>query len=405
MTHDANHRPATTSVVEPVDRSDDKTEVRIDRLSRSALISIAALLMIGFLYLTGDMLVPVIVAALAYLSLRPLVTRLCRLGVPQALGSGLVMLAFGSLVAVIAVLLYSPTQRWIKVAPESLERVRDNFRDLADPLTTIDRADETLQDATESIEASPTEVVVSMDKPSFINETTVINQTVHLLVFIAAIAVLTFFMLSTGDDLLNRMLTSIADEEARREVLLKIGDIQSSVGTYLGQITCINIGLGVAVTLVMWLLDMPTPILWGTIACLFNFIPYVGPIAATSIVLVAAASTFDTLSHALMIAAAFWLTTAVEGQFVTPMVLGRTLKVGPVVVLVAIAFWGFVWGLPGVFLAVPLLIVQRKIFSSFEATYPLAVILGEEPASQHAENEGPIEVEETIAEIAAPDAS
>ena len=305
-------------------------------------------------------------------------TKLCKLGLPQALSSTIVILSFFATLAVVISLLYGPAQQWIKSAPESLVKVQNNFRSLAEPLTTIDRADETLNEATSAIQAEPTEVVVSVEKPSMVSKSMLINQTVEILVFVAVIAILTFFMLSTGDDLLNRILACMPVEQ-RGGVLTKIGDIQHSVGRYLGQITCINLVLGVVVTGVMWLVDMPTPVLWGVLATLFNFVPYVGPLAATAIVFVAAASSFDTIGRAAGVAIMFWSITAVEGQLVTPTILGKTLKVGPVIVLVAIAFWGFLWGLPGVFLAVPLLIVLRKIFSSFDATHALAVILGDEP--------------------------
>lgn len=127
----------------------------------------------------------------------------------------------------------------------------------------------------------------------------------------------------------------------------------------------------------MWLVGMPTPVLWGVLAMLFNFIPYVRAIAAAALVFMAALSTFDSLARPALTAFVFWLCTAAEGQFVTPTILGKTLKVGPVVVLIAVAVWGFLWGLPGVFIAVPLLMVQRHVFAQFESTYPLAVILGE----------------------------
>lgn len=90
-------------------------------------------------------------------------------------------------------------------------------------------------------------------------------------------------------------------------------------------------------------------------------------------------STFDTINRAAITAVAFWTTTSLKGQFVTPAIIGKTLKVGPVVVLISVAFRSFVWSLPGVFLAVPLLIVQRKVFASFDATFPIAVVLGEPP--------------------------
>ena len=370
-----------------------------DRWLRAMVTTIAVILCLGVMFVAADLLVPIVIAAIAYLTLRPTETRLCRFGMPRVVASGTVIFTLFATLALIISLLYSPAQRWIDAAPRSLARVRENIQSIAKPLTTIDRADSTIESATSAVDKSPQEVKVSLEKPSMVDESTLINQTGRWLGFVAAIAVLTFFMLSTGDDLLNRILTLLPSGVDRDGVLERIGEIQRGVGTYLTQITCINVGLGVVVTLVMWLIGMPTPVLWGVMATLFNYVPYVGALAGTAIVFLAAASAFDTTYRAAATAFAFWLTTAVEGQFVTPAVLGKTLKVGPVVVLIAVAFWGFLWGLPGVFLAVPLLIVQRKVFSSFEATYAVAVVLGEEPRGVQEESE-PVQEDQPIAETA-----
>jgi len=158
-----------------------------------------------------------------------------------------------------------------------------------------------------------------------------------------------------------------------------VGKIQDSISTYLSQITLINAGLGMVVTVLMWLLGMPTPLLWGVLAMLFNFIPYVGALAATGCVFLAAFAHFGEVWLSVGYAFAFWLATAVEGQLVTPSILGRTLRAGPLVVLVAVAFWGYLWGIAGVFVAVPMLIAVRHACENFESTYPVAVILGAAP--------------------------
>jgi len=193
---------------------------------------------------------------------------------------------------------------------------------------------------------------------------------------LAVIAVTMFCLLATGDDVINRSLRIIPSKEGRERALQLACDVQDGVGSYLGYITIINIGLGVVATVVMWLLGMPSPLLWGVLATLFNFIPYVGPLAASSVVFVAAVGEFDSFGRAAMTAGIFWGLTAVEGQFVTPSVLGKSLKLGPVVVLVAVAFWGFMWGIPGIFIAVPLVIAMRYTFDCFDATKPIATMLG-----------------------------
>ncbi len=363
------------------------------------LVVIAVLLVVGALYLASSLFIPLTIALLAYLTLRPMTTRLGRLGLPRPIAAGIIIAGCFSLVAFVTTLLYSPMQSWLDRAPASVGRLRQNLDVVAQPLTTLDRAEEELEEAGDEVGANRPELEVSVKKPGFIDRDYLINTTGSALAFIGAIAVLAFFMLSSGDELLNRILNVLPRDSQRREVLATIGEIQDNVGSYLSHITYINVGLGVAVSVVMWLVGMPTPVLWGVMAALLNFIPYIGPLGGTVLVLVAAASTFESFTRALGTAGAFWLTTAIEGQFITPAIIGKTLRVGSLVVLVAVAFWGFLWGLPGIFLAVPLLIVQRTVFASFDATYPLAVILGENARDAGHPCE-PVHDDERIAEIA-----
>jgi predicted PurR-regulated permease PerM len=363
------------------------------------LIVIAICLLCGLLYLGAALFVPLTIAVLAYLTLRPAVSRICKRGIPKSLASGLVILVAFMSVALIATLLYSPMQTWMDRAPESLHRFRGNFDSLTERIDEVNEAEESVRKTGEEIGVEKT-LKIQVDQPELIDSSYLINTTGSVLAFIMAIAVLTFFMLSTGDDLLNRILNVLPDEERRENVLRTIGDIQDNVGRYLAQISAINLGLAIAATFVMWAVGMPTPILWGVLAGLFNFIPYVGPLGATAVVLLAAGSAFDSSTRALLTAFAFWLVTAIEGQFITPAVVGRTLKVGPIVVLVAVAFWGVMWGLPGVLLAVPMLIMMRQIFAAFDSTFPLAVVLGEESCEENAEDCDPIKEDQPIAEMA-----
>lgn len=341
------------------------------------VVTIAIILLLGTLYIASSLLVPIVIALLAYLTLRPAVVRMCRLGMNHTVAAGLLIVVCFSVIGIVATLLYQPLQAWISRAPESVGKLKENFSGVSAPLTMIDRAENQLGQVSEEVGDSESEIQVSIEKPGVIDRAYLINTTGHVIAVVVAIAVLTFFMLSSGDALLNRVLNVIPHSSLRREVLSTIGDIQDNVGSYLVQITCINCGMGLVMTGVMWMLGMPTPALWGTMAALMNYVPYLGPIGGTLIVLFAATSVFSSLGHALLIASSFYLVTAIEGQFVTPAILGKTLKVGSLVVLLAVAFWGFLWGIPGVLLAVPLLIVLRQVFTSFDATFPLAVVLGE----------------------------
>jgi len=242
----------------------------------ASLVILAVLASCTILYLASRLLVPVVVACLAYLTLRPFVCKLCQRGLSQGIASGIVIVVLMGITAAIIGVSYQPSERWISAAPASAAKFRDNIDAWREPLTAIDDAEKKLSNASSEASAEPRAVEVSVQKPGLVSEMVLINSTGRMLVFFGAIAVLTFFLLSTGDDLINRTLHVLPNDEKRHVMLEMISGIQDSVGRYFGQITMINIGLGVVVTGMMWLVGMPTPLLWGVVAMRFNFVPYVG---------------------------------------------------------------------------------------------------------------------------------
>jgi len=326
------------------------------------------------LYFASDLLIPIAISIMGYLSLRHTVVRLCKWGLPRTIAAMTTIGIIALIAITLAATLYSPARTWLATAPQSVSKVQQKLHEIREPLETIDEATE---EAT--TENAPDEVVeVELEKPQLIDSDIVLTRTGNALVMIAVITVTMFFLLSTGDEVINRILKILPTVEDRDKALMLVSRIQDAIGSYLGHITIINIGLGIVVSGVMWLMGMPSPVLWGAIATVFNFIPYVGPIAATAVIFVAAVGEFDSFTRSILTAIVFWLTTAIEGQFVTPTVLGKSLKLGPVIVLVAVAFWGFMWGIAGIFIAVPLVIAMRLTFDCFDATRPLATLLGKE---------------------------
>ncbi|KAA5542654.1 AI-2E family transporter [Roseiconus nitratireducens] len=350
------------------------------------------------LYFASEFLVPITIALLGYLTLRNLVVRMCKLGVPRTLSAMLTMIILVAIGGTAIVLLYSPAQQWLTTAPATVGRVQEKIRQIRQPLETIDKATEELNsDASEDAELE-----VQVDQPQLISSDVVLTRTGNMLLLIAVIAVTTFFLLATGDEILNRGLRILPTDEDRDKAIELASNIHDAVGSYLMHITVINIGLGIVVSVAMWLLGMPTPVLWGAIATLFNFVPYVGPLAASGVVFIAAVGEFDSFTYAAGVAVVFWLITAVEGQFVTPSVLGKNLELGPVVVLISVAFWGFMWGIPGVFIAVPLVIAMRLVFDCFETTKPVATLLGSSEC-EPPDCDQQLEDHEELAEMASAD--
>jgi hypothetical protein len=147
--------------------------------------------------------------------------------------------------------------------------------------------------------------------------------------------------------------------------------IETEIGRYLVTVSIINLVLGVAASLLMYLLHMPNPMLWGAMVALLNFIPYVGATISLSILTVVAILTFETLGQALAVPAGFLVLTTLEGQIGYPFIVGRHFSVNPVLVFVSLLFWGLLWGIPGMLMAVPILVIAKIICSHIES---LAVV-------------------------------
>jgi len=190
-----------------------------------------------------------------------------------------------------------------------------------------------------------------------------------------AALILLYFILSSPSLFtlkLVRVLPKLRDKVRAVEI---IGTVRREVGIYFLTITLINIGLGIATSLVMYLLDMPTPLLWGVMATVFNFVPYLGPGCGLIVLTLAAFHTFDSVGRILAVPAVFFTLIVLEGQVLSPLIVGRRLQCNPVVVFVSLAVWGWMWGVAGLIVAVPLLVVLKTFSHHIPSFTPLAEFL------------------------------
>ena len=174
---------------------------------------------------------------------------------------------------------------------------------------------------------------------------------------------LLLFLLSSGDLFYAKIVRAMPTFSDKKKALGIALDIERELSRYLGTIALINAGLGICVGLALWAIGIPNPILWGVLAGVLNFIPYIGSLIGVALVGTIALGTMPTLSHAALAPLAYFALTTIEGQFVTPVLVGRRLALNPVTLFLGIAFWGWLWGVIGMLFAVPLM-VAVKIFCS-----------------------------------------
>ncbi len=201
---------------------------------------------------------------------------------------------------------------------------------------------------------------------------------------IVAVLLIVYFFLSSGDGFLRRMV-EIAPGLSEKKVVVGIArEVQEEMSRYLVMVSLINLALGAATAISMAMLGVPNPLLWGAVAGVLNFAPYVGP-AATGIVLTLVGfATFNTLGHAFAVPGTFLAIAFVEGQLITPTIIGRRLALDPTVVFVWLLLWGWLWGIVGILLAGPLIACFRIVCQHVDKLQSISVLIGDGSSSLEA---------------------
>jgi predicted PurR-regulated permease PerM len=336
---------------------------RAARVRSRALTGLFILALFYTLYLGRSFFVPLVLALLLNVLLGPLVGGLARLRVPRGLGAALVVLGLVAAVGGSAYALVDPAFEWMEQAPRSLRRLEGQLRLLKEPVQKVNRATEEMEKLTsvDDGKAQPRQVEMrdaGLREQLWVHARSVVVGAVVLLILL-------YFLLASGDLFLRKAVRVAGALEEKRRTVEMARRVQSDLSKYLSTITLINAGLGVAVGVALYLYGVPNASLWGVMAALLNFIPYVGAIAGLVMVGLVSVATFDTTLGMILPPVTYFLITATEGYFVTPMVLGRRLTVNPVVILLGLLFWGWIWGIVGAVLAVPMLVTFR-IYCEYE---------------------------------------
>ncbi|QDS90756.1 AI-2 transport protein TqsA [Rosistilla ulvae] len=345
----------------------------------SARICAVTLVLYGAYY-ARSMIVPIVTAVVLYLVLRPLVRHAQRLGVPPALGAIGTMVGLLVLLSLGTFLVLQPAKETIAEAPRHVAVVKEKLSTITDKLKAVDRAAEDLTEPSDEAVAEEMEeekpVPVEIKQPNWTNNLSYLSGTGNVVSFLTICGAMLYFLLATGDNLLRSIVRALPNMTARRRLVEVLQNVQEGLGSYLAQVTTINACLGLSVGIALWILGMPSPVLWGVMAFAFNFIPLVGAIAGACIIFVVALVNFEPTYYAFVVTGTFLALTSLEGQFLTPAILGRSMSMSPVLVFVSIVVWGWMWGVVGVFLSVPILIAARMTCESYDGLAPLATILG-----------------------------
>ncbi len=322
-------------------------------MGQAANIGIFLILFGGVLYVGGEILLPILIAAVVSLTLAPLIKAGKRHGIsPWVSGTIIVALAVGGL-ALAATALAGPVSEWIGRAPQIGATIKQKLSVLDPPLAALRELQTSLFGSGASAPSAGGPSVV-LPVVAFLTP-----AAGELLLFFGTL----LFFLGSQIGLRNRFVLMFSSQEARLRFLRIVNDIEKNLAGYVAVVTMINAALGVVVALGAWLIGLPDPAIFGLLAALLNYVPYVGPAIMMMIMFAVGLVTFPSLSHALIAPAALLGVCTVEGHFITPTIVGRRMTLNPLMVVLALAFWTWMWGPIGAFLAVPLSIVGLVVFS------------------------------------------
>ncbi len=349
----------------------DLRNYQIASIRRSASI-LVVLAIFACAFVARDLLLPVIGGILICLTLRPLLRGMQRIGLSPALSAITVMFGIAAIIAGAIVVSAGAVNTLVA---ESGDLRNDLRLRLSDLLTTV----ENVKDATKEVESmaglgdeEKQEVVV--ETPSLLNNA---MSTLSRMGSIIAVAlVLATFLLASGDMFLRKLVQGIPLMKDKKRALTTVLEIERSVSRYLLTITIINFCLGIFVGAMMVSLGLPYPYIWGILAFCLNFLPYLGGVVGVIMVAAFSLVSFDSFSYALLPPAAYLMATAVEGQFLTPWLVGRNLAMNPVAVFLAVVLWGWMWGIPGALIAVPILVVFKVICDNVDRLKGIGRFIG-----------------------------
>jgi predicted PurR-regulated permease PerM len=345
-------------------------QIEIDDFRRDRLLAALALLFgasfclgLPFALQAGaEFFLPLTAAIVIAIALVPLLEWLERRGLPSALAAFFALAVFLAIINAALAIIVVPATSWFARIPESIPRIQSNLAPLIDFYSTLQRfVDRTLMSVASGTEATA-QAVAATAPTSVVDYFISSAPSAAIQLFFAVLVI--FFFLSGWTRLRKGTIRRRGSFDGAMQTARVIQNVVDATADYLATITMINAILGLTVSLLLWALGMPSPFMWGGIVSICNFVPYLGPIVAAVLLGLGGLMTFDAVGLALLPALIFIGVHLVEANLITPLVLGKRLTINPLLILVSLSFWGWVWGTPGALLAVPLLLILQTVLAS-----------------------------------------
>lgn len=318
---------------------------------------------IAFLYFARVVVLPVVLACVAAMTLKPLIRWLSFCRIPPALSAALVLAVLVTGVAIGFFQLGRPALLWMNEAPQHLTELRQRVQKFFPRITHLSAAAAAVND----LGATPAEKAAEQNKAPVVevkdsrSSSALVTWTGSFLAGVGETLVLLYLLLASGDLFLQKLVHLMPTLSDKKRAVEISHEIQQNISNYLFSISLINTGLGMIVSIGLYFMGVPNAVMWGMLVAVLNFVPYFGPVAGIILLATVGLLTFDSLWNGVLPPAWYLLLHLLEANLITPVLLGRRFTLNPVVIFVFLIFCTWLWGVPGALLSVPMLVAIKII--------------------------------------------
>jgi predicted PurR-regulated permease PerM len=335
------------------------------------IVSVAGVLILC--YFARSVVLPVLLAWVGAMALKPPVAWLRHRHIPAPVGAALVLLILAMVLGFGLIHFGRPVADWVKSAPETFPRLREKYQHLFGPISRLTSALSSMGDQNHKAQQPPTSVLAGTGGTQIAG--TLFTWTGSVLAGVVETAVLLFLLLASADRFVLKVARAWQTVGDRTNALEICRQIQQNVSSYLFAVSLINLVFGTVVGFALSLTGLPNAAMWGAVAVVANFIPYFGPIVGIAVVSIVGLLAFDNVGRGLLPAGAYLVCHLLEADLITPLLLGRRFKMNAFVIFVMLMFCGWLWGVLGALLAMPLLVTLNVVCSRVPALAPFAEFL------------------------------
>lgn len=361
----------------------------------ASLLVIAIILSLATLHFARSVFIPLIMGVMFSYALKPIVNRMVRLHIPHALAAALLLLGLVGGSGAIAYSLSDEAGEFLDMLPTVAQDLRTTLTDTkkSGPASTIDKVqkvateiEKTAEDTGESSEseepqtASEKVTKVQIEKPRFNVKEYLLSGTLSLVgaaVNVVIVLFVTFFLLASGSDFRRKMVKLAGPTLSEKKITVQaLDEIDLQIQRYLLVQVCTSTLVGLATWISFLWIGMEQAAVWGMVAFVLNFIPYVGSLVASLAAMLIGFSQFGSVEMMILIATIMLLINVAEGYILTPLLTSRANRMNALAVFAGVLAWGWLWGIWGLFLGVPILVVIKTVCDRVDGLKGVGELLG-----------------------------